>query len=195
MSILTKSQLYNFRNSTRTFSKGITDSLNEFKNESNIGKTTVFLSHKHNELQELDSAISLLKKLGVNIYIDWLDRNMPNVTSGETARRIKLKIKENNKFILLATEGAIASRWCNWELGFGDTHKYFDNIAIFPIRENNTNFSGSEYLEIYPRIEYVYASTVSRRIGGYFEEGYYVISPTDDEGSSTYLKLTYWLTR
>lgn len=193
MSILNKSELLQFRNSTRNFSKSISDSLSEFKQENKVDKVNIFLSHKHNEKAELDSAISLLKKIGVNIYVDWLDEEMPKNTSGKTAQRIKTKIIENDKFILLATESAICSKWCNWELGFGDAQKYIKNIAIFPVRENGSNFSGSEYLDIYPRIEYVSKNSVTKWIGGFFDEGYYIINPKNEDGSSNYKKLEIWL--
>lgn len=49
---------------------------------------------------------------------------MPARTCGRTAENIKEKIKKYDKFILVATEGAIASKWCNWELGFGDAQKF-----------------------------------------------------------------------
>lgn len=195
MSVLSKSQLYEFRNSTRNFTKAVNESLNEFSSESKVGKTTIFLSHKHDEKKELDSVISFLKKINVNVYVDWLDEGMPKTTSGKTATRIKLKIKENDKFIFLATEGAINSKWCNWELGFGDSHKFDRNIALFPVRNDGFNFSGSEYLQIYPRIEYVGSFTVSRKIGGYFDEGYYVISPKNEDGTSYYTKIEDWLKR
>lgn len=45
---------------------------------------------------------------------------MPQVTSGETAIRIKDRIDKCDKFILLATDKAVESKWCNWELGYGD---------------------------------------------------------------------------
>jgi hypothetical protein len=77
---------------------------------------------------------------------------MPKQTSGVTADKLKKKIKENKKFILLATEKAIASKWCNWELGFGDAHKYINHIALLVIKDDNTNWTGSEYLQIYPVI-------------------------------------------
>ena len=195
MSIITKSTLYEFRNSTRQFSRTINESLNEFSKETKDGKTTVFLSHKHDEANELDSAISFLKKLGVNVYVDWLDTGMPKSTSGKTAQRIKNKIKENKKFIFLATEGAINSKWCNWELGFGDAQRYIDNIAIFPVRDESNNFTGSEYLQIYPSIEFVEQNSVKRRIGGYFDRGYYVITPKNDEGVSFYTKIDAWLSK
>ncbi len=193
MSILTKIQLYNFRNSTRNFNKSLNESLAEFSTESKNGKVTIFLSHKHDEREALDSTISFLKNFGVEIYVDWLDDGMPKHTSGKTAKRIKEKIKENSKFIFLATEGAISSKWCNWELGFGDSHKYIDNIAIFPIRNNYESYTGTEYLDIYPRIEYVEANTITRKIGGYFIEGYYIITPIDENGSSYYTQLVEWL--
>lgn len=134
MSIITETQLSGYRNKTRTFSKAINESLLEFKAESKVLKKKVFLSHKHDELQALDGAISFLKNEGANVYVDWLDEGMPKTTSGITAAKIKEKIKENDKFILLATEGAINSKWCNWELGLGDAAKYIHNIAILPVR-------------------------------------------------------------
>ena len=63
---------------------------------------------------------------------------------------------------MLATEGAIASKWCNWELGFGDAHRYIENIAIMPITEKRReSFSGSEYLQIYPVIKSDYEYILS----------------------------------
>lgn len=114
----------------------------------------VFLSHKHDDKEFIEYAIAILNNLGVEVYVDWLDSEMPKRTNGYTARKIKNKIKQCKKFILLATEDAIASKWCNWELGFGDAVKYrTDEILIFPIKKDNSNFTGSEYLAIYPHIE------------------------------------------
>lgn len=115
--------------------------------------TTLFLSHKHDENDILMKVVKLLRSLGAKVYIDWEDKEMPSETTGETAERLKLKIIENRKFILLATEKAIASKWCNWELGFGDAKKYYKDIAVMPISENDGSWSGNEYLQIYPIIK------------------------------------------
>lgn len=92
---------------------------------------------------------------------------MPSNTDGSTAVRIKEKINENKKFILLATENAINSKWCNWELGYGDARKYHEDIAILPITDNEDNvWSGNEYLQIYPIITFQYQYT----FGNYYVE-------------------------
>jgi hypothetical protein len=195
MSIITKSQLREFRNATRTFSKGINESLLEFSKETKSEKVTIFLSHKHDEAEELDSAISLLKSFGVLVYVDWQDVGMPKKTSGATAKRIKEKIKENKKFIFLGTEGAISSKWCNWELGFGDSLKYIKNIALLPIKNDvNAYYSGSEYMQIYPSIEYL-DGTRKNNAGNYIPRGYYVLEPADSNGSQSFITLKEWLTR
>ena len=57
-------------------------------------KTTIFISHKHDDLEELKGIIGFLeKKYNVKVYIDSQDISMPKMTSGETARRIKERIK------------------------------------------------------------------------------------------------------
>lgn len=194
MSVISKSHLLQFRNRTRTFSKGINESLSEFKNESKTEKITIFLSHKHDEIEELDAAISLLKSFGVIVYVDWEDDGMPQITGGKTATRIKLKIKENKKFIFLATEGAIASKWCNWELGYGDSLKYSEKIALLPIRKDYYNYTGTEYMKIYSSIEYL-DGTIKASDGTIISEGYYVLEPADKDGNRPFMTLKYWLQR
>jgi hypothetical protein len=191
MSFITEAQLKGYRNTTRYYAKSLNESLREFKGESKYSKTTIFLSHKHDELEALDGAISFLKKEGIDVYVDWLDEGMPKTTSGETARRIKQKIKENDKFILLASEGAINSKWCNWELGLGDSAKYIDNIALLPVRKDNTSFSGAEYLQIYPYIKYEdgYGKYTN---GNYIPAGYYVLFP-EVNGNHKIISLKTWL--
>jgi hypothetical protein len=168
----------------------LNESLRTFKNESPYLKTKIFLSHKHDEKEFLEGAISLLKTYGVDVYIDWLDDGMPKSTSGQTAVRIKEKIKENHKFILLATEGAINSKWCNWELGLGDAGKYIDNIALLPIKKDYNDFSGSEYLEIYPYIFNVDSYQFLK--GDYRSQGTYVVYPSLN-GNDRVVPITQWL--
>jgi hypothetical protein len=191
MSIITEAELRGFRNIDRSSSKSLNESLLEYKSINETNKTNIFLSHKHDELEYLDGAIALFRSLNINIYVDWLDEEMPKTTSGETATIIKEKIKQCDKFILLATEAAIASIWCNWELGLGDAAKYIKNIALFPVRKVNQNYTGNEYLQIYPSIEY--RDGTSTYLGGkLIPKGYYVLTIANDN-SRTIELLSSWL--
>jgi len=110
---------------------------------------TVFLSHKHDEVDIVKRIKYLLEKLDSKVYIDWLDPSMPEVTSGATAIKLREKIEKCDKFILIATDAASESFWCNWELGIGDTLKYEKKkIAIFPVEPDNGDWKGKEYLNI-----------------------------------------------
>lgn len=160
---------------------------------------TVFLSHKHDDLEDLKELVGftdLLESLGAKIYIDSLDNTMPHQTCGDTAKRIKQIIQFCNKFILLATDRAITSHWCNWELGIGDTHKYINNIALLPIKEvgqYDSQYRGNEYLQIYPRIDYRDGTTYYRNNGGLISKGYYVCEPRNAEGIIYINSLKKWL--
>lgn len=54
------------------------------------GMTTVFISHKHEDLEDLSGLIGFLEKnYNVKAYIDSKDSSMPSVTSGVTASKLK----------------------------------------------------------------------------------------------------------
>jgi hypothetical protein len=173
--------------------------LNETKTFCAGGKTpykrTVFLSHKHDELDDLQGFIGFLQSnYNVNVYIDSIDPNMPKSTSGETAKRIKNIIKKCDRFILIATDAAIESKWCNWELGYGDAQKYKDEIAILPMKkQENSDFQykGNEYLYIYPYIAYYDGKEIYEN-GTHVAKGYYVVTQ-DSSGHRTIKSLISWL--
>jgi len=190
MGIITESKLKEYRPSLKSSYQTTSSILGQFKNESKLFKTKIFLSHKHDEVQELEGAIAFLKSFGVEIYVDWLDDGMPKTTSALTAVRIKEKIKNNHKFILLATEEAIKSKWCNWELGLGDAAKYIDNISILPIKKEYSDFTGSEYLQIYPYIEFLDSSSYLK--GSFRSRGAYVVFPSIN-GNDRVVALDVWL--
>lgn len=139
--------------------------------------TTVFISHKHDDLDDLKGLIGFLEnEYGVKAYIDSRDPSMPKKTSGETATNIKNRIKKCDKFILLATNSAVESKWCNWELGYGDAQKYREHIALFPMKPKDASdfeYRGSEYMQIYPYICY-FNVTETYTNGNPIIKGYYV---------------------
>lgn len=183
---ITDSQLNEARITTKRFSEGKTRPT----------KTSIFLSHKHSDLEELKDLIGFFSRYyDVEVYIDSMDKKMPRETSGETAKRIKRIIERSDRFVLLATNDAIESKWCNWELGYGDAQKYKDRIALFPVKEimtSNNQYKGNEYMQIYPFIAYFDGLERSSN-GLFFERGYYVCQK-DSEGNTSVLKrLEDWL--
>ena len=168
-----------------------------FSGRTNTNKTTIFLSHKHSDLtdvQEVAGLTELFEKHGAIVYIDTMDYSLPGQTSGETAMRIKDIIKNSHKFVLAATKSAIESYWCNWELGIGDIYKFNKHIAIIPIKEQgekDENYKGNEYLQIYPRLSYNEAFT--NKWGQSFDAGYYIEQPKNKEGVVMIERLSVWL--
>lgn len=120
-------------------------------------KKTVFLSHSHQDNDIVGNIIEFLLTVGVFVYVDWLDPTMPQVTSGETASKIKERIIQCERFVVLLTENSKESKWVPWELGFADAKKNNENIAIFPVKRSSSTsdsvFSGLEYMQLYQRIE------------------------------------------
>src|ERR1700739_316830 len=155
MAIITRAKLEGVSKKileTKSFSHSLM--VNESKEYKQKGKIPdVFLSHSHTDVKDVEWARDLLKENSSTAYIDWLDSSMPLFTDANTAKKLKDYIKGCKKFIFLATGSAIESKWCNWELGYGDAYKYIANIALFPIADNAGAWKGAEYLKIYPRIE------------------------------------------
>ena len=117
-------------------------------------KYSIFLSHSHHDAELVKKIVLILKNIGVEVYVDWMDDSMPTSTCGITAAKIKQKIKQNHKFIFLATNISIDSKWCNWEIGYGDANKYQDDdIAVFPVKDDYSDWKGNEYLQLYPSIK------------------------------------------
>jgi hypothetical protein len=158
--------------------------------------SSVFLSHKHEDLDDLRGVIGLLRSRGAEVYIDSMDNKMPSETTGDTARRIKEMIKFCDKFIFLATAKAIESYWCNWELGIGDAFRYLHHLAIIPLKETGEydwEYEGNEYLQIYSRIDFEPRPFTDGRNGRIHPSGYYVEYPEDEDGITVVTRLTDWL--
>lgn len=162
------------------------------KNVDGTEMINVFVSHKHEDLDILADVIGFLEqKYGVKVYIDSKDSSMPGITSGETAIRIKSRIDSCDKFVLLATDKAVESKWCNWELGYGDAKKYEGrDIALLSLRDTAEGYKGNEYLEIYPHI--IPAEEVDiEDLRGNIKADYYVRIPKNDK-TFTVITLDDW---
>ncbi|MCB2352665.1 toll/interleukin-1 receptor domain-containing protein [Clostridium estertheticum] len=131
-------------------------SINKSLTESYSAKPTIFLSHRHDDKNQIKSTIGFLIEQGVSsdeVYIDWLDSDMPPTTSTDTANKLKEKITDSKRFIVLATPESIKSIWIPWELGIADIRKGLSNIAILPLTNNTLEWKDREYYGIYNTIE------------------------------------------
>lgn len=148
----------------------------------NKGEKSIFISHKHGEQEFVYRLKDLLEKYGFTGYVDWEDDTMPEETSGETARKIKDEINKAYKFILIASNAAIESKWCNWEIGYADARKYINHLALFPLRKDGGDYVGKEYLNIYPSIQI-------NNTNIYLDSEYYILYPDGKK-----IELEDWLT-
>ena len=118
-----------------------------------IANTTIFLSHSHKDRVLAEGLRNYLADLGISLYIDWQDSDMPDKPSRETAEKLKRRINDMKVFLVLCTDNAINSRWVPWEIGVADSFKKPDKILIAPVANSYGSFAGSEYLQLYKRIE------------------------------------------
>ena len=112
-----------------------------------------FLCHSHSDAQYVKGFIQLLKEENIDVYVDWQDSSMPQITNRDTASKIQQKIKESDYFFFLATPNSVKSRWCPWEIGYADGVKRYESIFIIPTQDRSGNFYGNEYLDLYQKID------------------------------------------
>ena len=117
-------------------------------------RKSIFLSHSHLDKMIIPRIALLFDKVDCDIYIDWMDADMPKVTDKFTASTIKDKILNCNKFLFLATFRGLQSKWCDWELGVAYSLKKDIEIAVLPIQTKTGKWTGSEYLDLYAEMEF-----------------------------------------
>lgn len=146
-----------FKKEATTLGKsGVKEKIDKTRSESKGDNTrkTIFLSHSHLDKTIVNKIGLLFSKLNTELYVDWLDKTLPEETNKVTADKIKAKIQECNHFLFLATYHGLRSKWCNWELGVADSLKKSKNLAILPIESKSGNWKGNEYLQLYPEMKF-----------------------------------------
>lgn len=113
---------------------------------------TAFLCHSHKDRILALQLTALLAARGVDLYVDWKDSDMPATPNRETAEKIQRKIQELDFFLYLATPNSGGSKWCPWEIGYGDKAKGKDKLYIIPT-QHGTTVSGQEYLSLYRSLQ------------------------------------------
>jgi hypothetical protein len=126
-----------------------------------LGLRTVFLSHSHSDGYIVQGLAALLSEAGWRAYIDWQDAEMPERPDGETAARIEEKIRDLDYFLFLATPNSMASRWCPWEIGYADGVKDRDRLVVIPTTDAAGQTHGSEYLQLYRRLDLAHSGRLA----------------------------------
>lgn len=144
-----------------------------------VASVKVFLAHSHVEVELIEAARKILAANGASIYVDTEDTEMPDKTTPETAAKLKEKIGRFDRFVLLASEASLKSRWVPWELGYADATKGMGKVAILPFISIGSGWRGTEYVGLY--------ATIQPSNGG----GIGVFEPNADKGPS----LSTWLGR
>lgn len=142
MVYLTEKQLRHYSKQSSMYDKVIFEA----------SRKNVFLSHSHKDKELVQYLQNMFLSLGIDLYIDWNDKDISTVTDRKTAEQIKKKIDSMEYFFILATNNAMLSRWVPWEIGIADALKQ-DKICIIPVEDDSGDFIGNEYLQIYNRLE------------------------------------------
>lgn len=138
----------------QSLSKGVVIEQHEFEKRAAVASTDVFLSHSSADRTVLPNVIGFLKQYNVNVYIDKGDKELPQKTSMQTGVKLKERITQCRKFIVLVTTNSKNSRWIPWELGIADEKKKIPNVALLPdvLSSTTVDWPEQEYLGLYPRI-------------------------------------------
>lgn len=118
------------------------------------GRKTAFLCHSRQDARLAKGFLVFLQEAGWNVYVDWLDGEMPSRPNRVTAVKLKLRIDAMNYFIFLATSSSMASRWCPWEIGYADGKKNIDCILLVRTKDHAGSTYGSEYLDLYREVDF-----------------------------------------
>lgn len=119
---------------------------------SEIATFDVFLSHSIADAELIHGVKEMLVRLGLSVYVDWqtdaaIDRS---AVSRKTAALLRARMGQSKSLLYVATENASNSKWMPWELGYFDGLRN-GGVAVLPLLDQeNTTFSGQEYLGLYP---------------------------------------------
>ncbi len=122
----------------------------------------VFLSHSNLDSDLAKGFVNKVRSFGIQVYFDLYDSSLTLPPSGDTAEKLRTRIKNAAHFILLATKNSVtSSRWCPWELGCADG--FHVPISIAQTIDAAGNEWGAEYLQLYHSIEIMIDSTYKQQ--------------------------------
>lgn len=118
-------------------------------------KFDVFVSHSSSEPEEILFGLAgILKDEGLSVYVDrYIDPQLqPSKISLTTARVLRGRLRSSSSLLYVYSEYSTRSRWMPWELGFVDGLN--GRVGVIPVTRNQeSNFAGEEYLNLYPYVD------------------------------------------
>lgn len=143
----------------------------------------IFLSHSYLDAKLLLGVKALFEQHGYITYIDWInDQQLSrgDVTS-HTARTLRARISNCKSLLYISSDNSANSKWMPWELGYADALN--KKVAICPVTEERRfNFHGTEYLGLYPYVEFLTPPSGSD-----------IICVSDAEDEQSYISFQRWL--
>lgn len=115
-------------------------------------KYDLFISHSFKDKQLIEGLYQLFDEAGYRVYVDWIDdSNLDRTNVNEkTAALLKKRMNFCKALAYISTENTPSSKWCPWELGFGDGK--LGLVCILPVMQGS--YIGQEYLGLYPYLDY-----------------------------------------
>jgi len=134
---------------------------------SSADRYDVFLSHSFQDADVILGIKSIMKNIGLKVYVDWIDD--PGLDRGKvtvaTAQKLRERMKTCSSLVYVHTPNATQSVWMPWELGYFDGFKP-GHVWILPlVSEYDSEFKGQEYIGLYPPIEKLDSLAGSQNLG------------------------------
>lgn len=127
----------------------------------------IFLSHTYQDADVIYGIRSIIEKLGLKVYVDWMDGpalDRGKVTA-QTAQILRDRMQNCSSLVYVHSPNATQSVWMPWELGYFDGLKP-RHVWILPmVSEYDSEFKGQEYLGLYPPIEKLDALAGRQNLG------------------------------
>jgi len=117
-------------------------------------KATVFLSHSSIDDEHVGRVVLFFREFEAVVYADNFDTTLPKPPNVATAEKLKDRIANTGRFVVLVSPNSRNSRWIPWEIGIADGNNGVAPIAILPITSEGAEdaWTVEEYFGLYPRI-------------------------------------------
>lgn len=155
MALFTESELLSTRKYYKDYMEKSANSIILAERSSPITQTyDIFLSHSYLDKDIIIGLKGQLEKMKYSVYVDWIeddDLDRRKVTK-ETADIIRKRMKNCKCLFFAISVSSSTSKWMPWECGYFDGLK--GRVSILPVtKSTQSNFSGQEYLSLYPYVD------------------------------------------